>query len=62
MAETTEEKDPRAYGKDLEKVIQILAKHFGRIPTENEVYRTIWGNPHDREWIWNNKGLPENQR
>lgn len=62
MAEETEEKDPRAYGKDLEKVIQILTKHFGRIPTDKEVYRTVWGSPQTRQWIWDNKGLPENQR
>lgn len=62
MVKTIEEKDPHAYGKDLRMVIQILTARFGRLPTENEVYRTVWGTPEDREWIWENKGLPENQR
>ena len=57
-----EEKDPRAYGKGLEQVILQLQAHFERLPTDKEVYRFIWGTAHDRLWIWNNKGLPENQR
>lgn len=57
-----EENDPRAYGKNLEQVILQLQARFGRLPTDNEVYRYIWGPSHTRQWIWDNHGLPENQR
>ena len=60
MAE--EEKNPRAYGESLEQVILGLAARFERLPTDKEVYRFVWGTDHDRQWIWTNKGLPENQR
>lgn len=51
--------DPRAYDNNLEKVILQLNARFGRLPSDNEVYRFIWGGPDTRQRIWDNKGLPE---
>lgn len=48
--------------EDLEKVILHLQARFERLPTENEVYRFIWGGEVLRQKIWENKGLPEHQR
>lgn len=54
--------DYRNLGEDMEKVILGLKSRFGRIPTDNEVYRFIWGTKESRERIYANRGLPENQR
>lgn len=57
---TTEEVyDPNAYRQSLEQVIAGLQKRFGRLPTDQEVYRFVWGDPASRERIWDNKGLPK---
>lgn len=50
------------FSVDLEKVILGLAKRFDRMPTDNEVYRFVWGTPMDRQRIYQHKGLPEDQR
>lgn len=39
------------------QTVLILTKHFGRYPTDIEVYRVVWGTREEREEIWNNKGL-----
>ena len=52
------EYDPTAYQGTLEQVIAGLQARFGRLPTDQEVYRFIWGQPHVRQRIWDNKGLP----
>ncbi len=54
--------DPKAYGHTLEEVILQLNARFGRLPSDNEVYRFIWGGPDVRQRIWDNKGLPEGVR
>lgn len=63
MAETNEEAeevyDPNAYRQSLEQVIAGLQKRFGRLPTDQEVYRFVWGDAASRERIWDRKGLPE---
>jgi hypothetical protein len=51
--------DPRAFSNDLEQVVLQLNSRFGRLPSDNEVYRYIWGGPNVRQRIWDNKGLPE---
>lgn len=51
-----DDKDP------LEMTILQLQARFGRLPTEKEVYRFIWGSPEERQKIWMNYGLPEGRR
>jgi hypothetical protein len=50
------------YQDGLVEVIAHLNKRFGRLPTENEVYRVLWGSTREREKIWENRGLPEHLR
>lgn len=57
--EQEEAPDPKAYGNNLEQVILHLKDRFGRLPSDNEVYRFIWGGANTRQRIWDNKGLPE---
>jgi len=57
--ENEESYDPKAYGHSLEQVILQLNARFGRLPSDNEVYRFIWGDENVRQKIWDNKGLPE---
>lgn len=57
--EDVPEYDPKAYGDSLEQVIRQLQARFGRLPSDNEVYRFIWGDGNARQRIWDNKGLPE---
>lgn len=54
--------DPKAYGHTLEQVILQLQARFGRLPSDNEVYRFVWGGEAVRQRIWDNKGLPEGIR
>jgi len=42
-------------------VINSLVERFGRLPTDTEVYRFIWGGPEMRKKIWNDKGLPQTE-
>lgn len=54
-----EEKE--AVPADLDAVVSALAKRFGRIPTEAEVYGFLMGSPEERQSIWN-FGLPQTIR
>lgn len=54
-----EKHDPKASSKNLDKIIAQLNDRFGRLPSENEVYRFIRGDANTRQRIWSNKGLPE---
>lgn len=42
---------------NITKLVLGLTKHFGRIPTENEVMVYLFGTNEQREEIYNNKGL-----
>lgn len=42
---------------DLEKVVLNLQKHFGRLPTDREVYHFVYGSAETRNRIYENKGL-----
>jgi hypothetical protein len=44
--------------QNLEQVILRLNKHFGRLPTEQEVVSFVFGSKDMREYIYANKGLP----
>lgn len=38
-------------------LIQSLTKHFGRVPTDEEVLAFIFGDPERRKEIYGRKGL-----
>lgn len=46
---------------DINEVVTQLAERFGRLPTEDEVYRFLMGTPFERQAIWDH-GLPETEK
>lgn len=41
-----------ADNENLEKLIKGMTKHFGRVPTEQEVHQFIFGDAKTREAMW----------
>lgn len=49
---------PPSLDGDLARTIANLEKHFGRLPTDREVYRFVFGTKEERERIYQEKGMP----
>ena len=49
----------KTWDEDLAMVILNLQKHFGRLPTDREVYRYVFGTAYERERIYEAKGMPD---